>query len=60
MMTNKQKIIRFLETLPDDVSYDRVIYHITVMRDIAIGLEQAARGEGVDHDELFAELLGEK
>ncbi len=59
-MTTKQKILRMVERLPDDVSYDRVIYHLHVMKGIEIGLQQAARGEGIDHDEFFDQLLAEE
>jgi hypothetical protein len=59
-MTRKELILRFLEKLPDDVSYDQVIYHLDVMRAAEEGTEQMKRGEWIDHDELFAELLGEE
>ena len=58
-MSAKQKIMWMLERLPEDVSYDEVLYHIVTLRDIAIGLEQAARGEGIEHDEFFAQLEAE-
>ncbi len=58
-MTTKQKILRMIEKLPENVSYDRVLYHVHTMKKIEIGLQQAERGEVIDHDELFAELLGE-
>ncbi len=58
-MTRKELILRMIGKLPDDVTYDRVIYHLDVMRDIEISLEQAERGEVIDHDDLFAELLRE-
>jgi len=40
----------------DDVSYEQVMYHLSMMRDIEIGLEQAERGEGTEHEELFRRL----
>jgi hypothetical protein len=58
-MTNKEKIQRMLEKLPDDVSYDRMIYHLEVMRQLEESIEQAERGEVIDHDQLFEELLAE-
>ena len=58
-MTRKQKILQMIEKLPDDVTYGRVIYPIGVMRAIEIGLEQAERGEVIEHDELFAQLQAE-
>jgi hypothetical protein len=58
-MTRKKQILRMIAKLDEDVSYDRVIYHLTVMRKIEGGLKQAERGEGIDHDELFDRLLAE-
>jgi len=58
-MTRKELILRMVGRLPDDVTYQRVMYHLGVMRAIEVGEEQIARGEVIDHDELFAELLGE-
>jgi len=57
-MTRKENILRFVATLDDNVTYGQVMYHLEVMRRIEIGVEQLDRGEGIDHDELFAELLG--
>jgi hypothetical protein len=58
-MTRKELILRMVERQPDDVSHDLVLYHLSVMKDIEIGTEQMERGEVIDHDELFAELLAE-
>jgi len=58
-MTPKEKILRLLEILPEDVTYEQVLYRISVIQSIDIGLEQAARGEVIDHDELFDDLLAE-
>jgi hypothetical protein len=58
-MTRKQKIQGMIEKLPDDVTFARVIYHLGVMRAVEIGLEEAARGEGIEHEELFAMLEAE-
>src|SRR5581483_8416803 len=55
-MTRKQKILQMIERLPDDVTYERVIYHLEVMEKIDRGLEQAERGEGIDHEALEAKL----
>jgi len=59
-MTRKELILRMVERLPDDVTYDRVMYHLDVMKAVETGIEQADRGEGMDHDEFFAQLLAEE
>src|SRR6266851_1045401 len=58
-MTPKQNVLRFVATLPDDVTYDRIMYHVDVMRAIEQGEADIKRGAVIDHDELFNELLGE-
>jgi hypothetical protein len=58
-MTRKERILGFLNKLPDDVSYDRVLYHVSVMRDIESALMESKRGEGTEHEELFDRLLKE-
>jgi hypothetical protein len=58
-MTRKKQIVRLVNRLDDDVSFDQVIYHLTVMRDIEVGMEQIQRGEVIDHDEVFDKLLAE-
>jgi hypothetical protein len=55
-MTRKERILNMLNRLKENVTFDEVIYHLVVMRDIEIGLEQADRGEGTEHDELFRRL----
>lgn len=58
-MTVKNTIIEMLQRLPDDIDYDRAIESIYVLRRIEIGLQQADRGEGTDHEEFMRELLGD-
>jgi hypothetical protein len=56
-LTVKEKVLRMVERLPEDVTYDRVLYHVEVMKAIEISLEQAGRGEVIPHEQVFAELL---
>ena len=56
-ISRKQLILRMVEKLPEDVPYDRVVYHLEVMKAVEIGLKQAERGEVVDHDEVLARSL---
>jgi hypothetical protein len=59
MTTETKRIVAMLARQPDDVPYDHILYNLELLRDIAIAEDQIARGEGIDHDELFAELLGD-
>ena len=55
-MTRKEQILRMVGKLPDDVSYERVIYQLDLMKSIEISIEQIERGEGIPHEEFMAEL----
>ena len=55
-MTRKERILNFLQKLPDDVSYERVLYHVGVMKAIEAALIESERGEGIEHEELFRNL----
>ena len=59
-MTRKEQILRMIQKLPENVSYDRVIYHLTVMDKVERAEEQIERGEGIDHDDLVAQLEEEE
>jgi hypothetical protein len=59
-MTRKERILNFLQKLPDDVSYDRVLYHVGVMKAIEEGLADSERGKGIEHEELFRRLIKRK
>ncbi len=54
-MSRKEKIMRMINGLNDDVTYDRVLYHLSLMREVEVSLEQADRGEVIDHDEVMAQ-----
>lgn len=59
-MSCKQKMIAVLNRLPEDATIDRGIEALCVLKKVEIGLEQMRRGEVIDHDELFKELLDEE
>lgn len=59
-MTRKDLILRMVQRLDDDVPYERVIYQLGVLKGVEIGLEQAERGEGTEHEEFMAQLLEEE
>jgi hypothetical protein len=58
-MTPKQNVLRFVATLPDDVTYERIKYHVDVMHAIEQGEEDIKAGRVIDHDELFDQLEAE-
>ena len=58
-MTTKQKITTVIESLDDDVSIDQAIDRLYLLQQIAIGRQQIADGEFVDHDEFMKQLENE-
>jgi len=58
-MTPKQNVLRFVATLPDGVTYERILYHVGVMHAIEQGEEDIKAGRVIDHDELFDQIEAE-
>src|SRR5688572_22910583 len=58
-LTRKELILRMVQKLPEDVSYDHVMYRLDVMKAIEIGIEQIERGEYITHEELEKKLREE-
>src|SRR5438132_13747952 len=58
-MTPKEKIRAFVERMPHDVIMEQVFYKLELFVGVETGLQQLERGEGIDHDELFDELLND-
>ena len=62
MESPKEEVRKLLDTLPEEVSFEDIHYHIYVQEAIRRGLEAAERGELVDQDEIerrMAKWLGE-
>lgn len=58
----KEDIRHLLDSLPDDVSYEDVQYHIYVRQAVQRGIEAADRGEVIEQEEVerrMAKWLGE-
>lgn len=56
----KQSVQDVLRTLPDDCSWEDVMYRLYVRREIEIGRRQSEAGELIDHDQLVEELLSDE
>lgn len=52
----KQALADLVHTLPDDCTWDDVMYRIYVKQKIATGIQAAENGEVIAHDEVFAEF----
>ena len=55
-LTNKQRILQMVERWPDDISYEKALYHLSVLQAIDEGLKDIEAGRTTDHDEVFDEL----
>jgi hypothetical protein len=56
-MSAKQRIMKLLRDSSPDLTVEDAIYKLEVLRKIELGAAQLDRGEGIDHDELFDQLL---
>jgi predicted transcriptional regulator len=57
MSTVKAEAIKLIERLPEEVSWDDIMYRIYVKRKIEEGVEAADQGRTVAHEEV-KELFG--
>ena len=55
-MTNKQRILQMVERWPDDISYEKALYHLSVLQAVDEGLKDIEAGRTRDFDEVFDEL----
>jgi hypothetical protein len=55
-LTRKELILRMIQKLPPEVTYDQVMYHLSVMKDVEVALEQFERGEYITQEELERRL----
>ena len=58
-MSNKEKILTGIQSLPEGVSIDEAIDRLHLLSKVERGLEQADAGEVADHDEFMKEILDE-
>src|SRR5262249_25819522 len=57
----KENAILTLKMMPDDATYERIIYQISLLQAIHEGLEDMRDGRTYpDSDELFEEILGDE
>ena len=58
MATVKEEARRLLDRLPDEVSWDDLMYEIYVRKKIAAGLKAAEEGKLVSHEEVKRRFTG--
>ena len=56
-LTNKQRILRMVERWDEDISFERAVYYMYVMKEVMESIKEVEEGgKCVDHDEFFDEL----
>ena len=60
MPTAKQAAQQVLNRLPDQASWDDIIYELYVKEKIEEGLADIEAGRTIPHEEVKAELLGDE
>jgi hypothetical protein len=59
-MSAKEQVLELVKRLDENATIDHIMYKLELLKNIQIGLEQIEKGQFVDHDELFDELLKEQ
>lgn len=59
MATPKQAAKQLIEQLPDQVSWDDIMYELYVKQKIEEGLADIETGRTIPHDQVKSELLGD-
>lgn len=57
MRTVKEQARQVVETLPEEATWDDLMYELYVRQKIATGLEAAERGRVVSHEEVKRQFL---
>ncbi len=58
MNTPKQAARQLLDHLPDQASWDDIMYELYVKEKIEVGLADIKAGRTIPHEQVKAELLG--
>lgn len=60
MATAKEAARQLIERLPEQVSWDEIMYELYVKQKIEAGLADVRAGRTVSHKDVKAELLGNR
>ena len=56
MSPAKEAVIELARTLPDECTWDDVMYHLYVRQKITGGIEDLDAGRSTSHDEVFSQF----
>ena len=60
MTTAKEAAKALIERLPEQASWDEIMYELYVKQKIEAGLADVRAGSAVAHEDVKAELIGER
>ncbi|MDH5295663.1 MAG: hypothetical protein OEW26_00875, partial [Nitrospirota bacterium] len=52
MMTTKQKVLKAVETLPDDASFEDAMERLLFLAKVEKGIQQADAGQTIPHEQV--------
>ncbi len=55
-MSTKDSVRALLDRLPDDCSLEDVLYHLSVVQRVELGLAEADAGNVIPHEQVVQEL----
>ena len=55
----KEEVKKIIDKLPEEVTFDDLMYELYVNHQIQVGLDQLANGQTVTHEEAKKRLLGQ-
>ena len=55
-MTTKDTVRALLDRLPDDCSFDDVLYHLYVVQAVSRGVADSEAGRVIPHEQVAADL----
>ena len=56
MQTAKQEALAAIKALPDETSFEEIVYRLYVLEQIRAGTAEIEAGEGIPHEEMRAEV----
>ena len=55
-MQTKETVKAVLDRLPDDCTFEQVLYHLYVLQEVEAGTRELDEGRGIPHEQVAEEL----
>ena len=55
-MTDKEQALSLIKSLPEDVTFEQIEYHLYVRQKIAQGLDDIKTGRVIEHEEVVKRM----